>query len=129
MSVPMSGFAYALTAPTLQPPRTATPNGLITAAPSAVRAASAAMSAISAKREASHEGPAIHSHRQRASIHRDARNPAQPWKLPIRQALTLNTTPFDDLQLPFSKTASGKLAIFTPQLTALPISLTMSFAH
>src|ERR1035441_5046537 len=67
MSVPTSGFAYALTAPTLQPPRTATPNGLITAVPSAVRAASAAMSAISAKREANHDRAAIHSHRQKAS--------------------------------------------------------------
>src|SRR5713226_7372825 len=75
-SVPISGFAYALTEPTLQP-RTATPNGLITAAPSAVRAASAAMSAISAKQEANHDRAAIHSHRQRASLHRDARNPAQ----------------------------------------------------
>src|ERR1017187_604306 len=141
MSVPRFGFACALTAPTLQPPRTATPNGLITAPPSAVRAASAAMSAISAKRENSHDRPAIHSHRQSASLHRDARNPAQrfprlprmslsgvsaqPWKLPIRQALTLNATPFDDLQLRSSKTASRKLVIFTPQLTALPISLTM----
>ena len=53
---------------------------------------------------------------------------AQPWKLPTRQALTLNATPFDDLQLRSSKTASRKLVIFTPQLTALPISLTTSFA-
>jgi len=53
---------------TLQPPRTATPNGLITAAPSAVRAASAAISAISAKQEANHDRAAIHSHRQRASL-------------------------------------------------------------
>ena len=54
---------------------------------------------------------------------------AQPWKLPTRQAPTLNATPFDDLQLPSSKNASRKPAIFTPQLMALPISLTMSFAH
>src|SRR6266851_4615958 len=35
------------------------------------------MSAISAKQEANHDRAAIHSHGQKASLHRDARNPAQ----------------------------------------------------
>src|ERR1017187_10239501 len=77
MAVPMSGFAYALTAPTLQPQKMVTTSGAITAVRNAAPVDTAALSAISAKREASHDRAAIHSHCQNASLHRDARNPAQ----------------------------------------------------